>query len=84
MSCLGERRAVHVRNGSKEHTMAIEIGQRYEKIGCYNMVFEVVGFMSTRDGIRHARVVLITDPSDQRTLSEAILVDRDLYRLIRQ
>ncbi|HYD30965.1 MAG TPA: hypothetical protein VEB64_08945 [Azospirillaceae bacterium] len=63
--------------------MAIEIGQRYEKIGCYNMIFEVVGFMSTREGLRHARVVLINDPSDLRTLSETVLLDRDLFRLVR-
>lgn len=64
--------------------MAIEIGQKYEKIGCYNMVFEVVGFMTTRDNIPHVRVVLTTDPSDQRTLSESALADRTVYRLIRE
>lgn len=64
--------------------MAIEIGQRYEKVGCYNMIFEVVGFMTTRDGIRHARVELITDPSDLRTLSESVLADKSVYRLLRE
>lgn len=63
--------------------MAIEVGQRYEKLGCYNMVFEVIGFMTTRDGHRHARVVLTTDYFDQRTLSESVLSDRSLFRLLR-
>lgn len=64
--------------------MAIEIGQKYEKIGCYNMVFEVVGFMTTRTNIPHIRVVLTTDQSDQRTLSESALADRTVYRLMRE
>ncbi|CAK0745256.1 Serine/threonine protein kinase [uncultured Gammaproteobacteria bacterium] len=60
--------------------MAVQLGQRFEKVGAFLMVFEVVSLVKTRDGMPHARLRLVGDPSDIRMISESSLGDRHLYR----
>lgn len=60
--------------------MAIQLGQRFEKVGAFQMVFEVVSLVKTRDGVPHARLRQVGDPSDIRMISESSLYDRHLYR----
>ncbi len=56
-------------------------GQRYQKADS-KFVFEVKGLTKDAEGVVHARLVRVGDPTAIKMISVAALKDTRLYRLI--
>jgi hypothetical protein len=60
----------------------IEVGQRFKKTSPPGTVWEVIAEVSDLGGIRHLRVRDLDDPTTVKLLSEYILSNERLYRLV--
>lgn len=56
-------------------------GQRYQPVGS-SSVWEVVEMVKDAEGIPHARLVRVGDPTASKMLSAPALRDARLYRLL--
>jgi len=59
----------------------VQIGEHYRKIDGAGSVWEVVGIHVDPNGIRHCRLVNVSDHTDTKAISESTLMKRRFYRL---
>ncbi|WP_142849688.1 hypothetical protein [Telmatospirillum sp. J64-1] len=59
----------------------IQQGQHYRKMDA-DSVWEVIGLTDDREGIRHARLARVGDPSNIKMISVSALRDSKLYKLL--
>jgi hypothetical protein len=57
------------------------IGEHYRKIDGLGSVWEVVAINVDPNGIRHCRLVNVSDHTDIKAISEGTLTKRRFYRL---
>ncbi len=56
-------------------------GQRYQQVDS-TAQWEVVDIAKDAEGIQHARLIRVGDPTSRKTLSVTALRDTRLYRLV--
>lgn len=56
-------------------------GQKYQQVGS-SSVWEVIDTVKDAEGIAHARMIRLGDPTTRKTISVPALRDGRLYRLL--
>ena len=58
------------------------VGQRYRKVDAASVVWEVVAVRPDLEGVRHCRIVAVSDRTNSKLIAEKTLTHRKFYHLI--